>query len=238
MKLYCISAERNKTTTQLLKKSAEAMNLDFIQLDSDHFDPLFNYEQFTGQDELVYRCSISHRARIMEQLIIRPQTATFYINYARSQSYIDNVVRASIIHQNENISIPKTFFLINKNRNDLRKMVEALNGFPIIIKTVGGSHGIGVMKVDSLASLFSIIDFFIDQGIAIILREFIHAPQPTHARLVVLNNEVIDSIEYTAPADDFRSNEGSLPNVKPKLFDDNMKNLAVRAVKVLGLEFG
>jgi len=70
----------------------------------------------------------------------------------------------------------------------------------------------------------------------VILREFID--QPTHARLIVLGDQVVDSIEYVAQGDDFRTNAGDTPSVRPKKFSPEMEAIAVQAVTVLGLEFG
>lgn len=58
------------------------------------------------------------------------------------------------------------------------------------------------------------------------------------ARLIVLGDKVIDSIEYSAPKGDFRSNEGKTPNVSQKRFSETVNEIAVQAVKALGLEFG
>ena len=54
----------------------------------------------------------------------------------------------------------------------------------------------------------------------------------------MLGNKVIDSIEYTALKDDFRTNIGKTPNVKPKKFSAKAEKIAVKSVKSLGLEFG
>ncbi|KKQ44614.1 MAG: hypothetical protein US63_C0025G0019, partial [Candidatus Moranbacteria bacterium GW2011_GWC2_37_8] len=49
------------------------------------------------------------------------------------------------------ITMPKTLNLFSRDRDLLQKYVEFLGGFPIIIKSLGGSHGVGVMKIDSFS---------------------------------------------------------------------------------------
>ena len=67
------------------------------------------------------------------------------------------------------------------------------------------------------------------------IRQFI--PVTTSARLIVLGGKVVDSIEYRAPKNDFRSNVG-VPNVKPKKFAKGIEETAIKAVDALDLEFG
>jgi ribosomal protein S6--L-glutamate ligase len=69
-----------------------------------------------------------------------------------------------------------------------------------------------------------------------VMKEYINTTST--ARLIVLGDAVIDSIEYRANQDDFRSNEGHKPNVFRATFGNDVNDLAVRAVHALGLEFG
>lgn len=92
------------------------------------------------------------------------------------------------------------------------------------------------MKVDSYGSLFSVADYIRQQKGRVVLKEY--CSLASSARLIVLGNRVIDSIEYSANKDDFRSNEGKVPNVTPKKFDAVVEEAAIKAVDKLGLEFG
>ena len=134
------------------------------------------------------------------------------------------------------IPIPKTVNYIPENRDALRQCVEELGGFPIIIKALGGSHGVGVMRADSLESLFSVSDYLRTTGERFVLKEYCNVLST--ARLIVLGDKVIDSIEYSANKNDFRSNEGKTPNVAPKKFDSRVEEVAIKATHSLGLEFG
>ena len=74
----------------------------------------------------------------------------------------------------------------------------------------------------------------------------IHVPQvglvrgvyTAHARLIVLGDQVIDSIEYKREPNDFRSNVAKQPSVLAKKFPQHIQDAAVESVKALDLEFG
>lgn len=234
MKFYCVAIQHNKPSIDLLKKACDERSIEFVMVDAENFD--FASIPHSDPDALLYRAAATKTARNVELLHLQPTTTTFYDNYLRSISYIDNVVHASIIHQQTGVSIPRTVFTLPENKEKAAKVAEYLGGFPLIIKAAGGSHGVGVMKVDSLSSFYSVIDYLRMQNDQYILRQFINVTYS--ARLIVLGNEVIDSIKYSAPAGDFRSNEGAVPNVTTAVFPEEVKQTAIRATKVLGLEFG
>lgn len=150
--------------------------------------------------------------------------------------YLNSEEIDTFILDNKNVPLPKIMYYIPKDRDALRRCVDYLGGFPICIKVLGGSHGVGVMKVDSYGSLFSVADYIKQQKNGAVLKECCDVV--SSARLIVLGDKVIDSIEYSANKDDFRSNEGKVPNVMPKKFDKTVKKVAIKAVQELGLEFG
>lgn len=107
------------------------------------------------------------------------------------------------------IPAPRTVGYLPQDHQALLEIADELGGFPIIIKAMGGSHGIGVMRVDSPESLFSVGDFVRQSGVQVLLKACCDVRSTT--RLIVLGDQVISSIEYSAPKGDFRSNEGSSP---------------------------
>lgn len=141
-----------------------------------------------------------------------------------------------MVFDNLGIPAPKTVNYLPKDREALLKYVDEVGGFPVCLKVLGGSHGIGVMCIDSKQSLFSVSDYLREQGEMVVMKEYCNVT--SSARLIVLGDKVIDSIEYSAPKGDFRSNEGKAPNVSQKRFSKTVNEIAIQAVKSLGLEFG
>lgn len=229
-KFFCIY-KKPDISVDLLKKSARDNGLEFIHLNPDTFGNSSKINFKKG--DLLYRPGIGRDCRNLEISLIDKNVTTFYRTYERATTKISNL-RA---YQENNIPVPKTILKLSKDRELLKKQVEEVGGFPVIIKAVGGSHGVGVMKIDSFSSLFSILDFLLtkNKDIAFVMKQFIDVT--SSARLIVLGDEVIDSIEYVAPEGDFRSNEGEIPNVRIKKFSPEVEQTAVAATKALGLEF-
>lgn len=234
MKFIHVATINNEPSSILLKKAATVQGHEYIQIDPTNFKQ--QDLQIPTDPYMLYRSSVLPQARAIEKLMLSPLAKTFFANYERSFVDVDNVVTASIIHEKHQVPLPKTWFLQVADRAYLKQIVESLGGFPLVVKATGGSHGVGVMKVDSLSGLYSLLDVLQANNINYVLREMIDVK--ASSRLVVIGNSVVDSIEYRAPEDDFRSNEGHVPNVFAKKFDEQTQAMAIKAVNLLGLEFG
>lgn len=77
--------------------------------------------------------------------------------------------------------------------------------FPMIIKTLRGTHGIGVMKVDSRSSLVSVAQVLMMQG-EVMLQEFIEHKES--ARLIMIGEEMLAANLRKQPKEkeEFRTN--------------------------------
>lgn len=232
MKIAFLSSQNQKTTLQLLTESCKQRGISFEVFDPKLVSP---FAQLQKGDAL-YRISDASGYGFLEleYQLVNPQIATFYKD--NESLFINHEENDSLILASKNIAVPKTANFIPTNREELKSVTSALGGFPLIVKSLGGSHGVGVMRVDSFASLFSVTDYLVKQGGRYVLKGYINTTST--ARLIVLGNTVIDSIEYRANQDDFRSNEGEKPNVFQATFASDVNDLAVRAVHALGLEFG
>ena len=233
MRLFIIALPTQKTTTRLLVEACQMLDLNYEVLNPAEVAPV-DIEVKPG--DMVYRVSdASHYGCLeLEYDLIKRGAVSFYKQ--NDIFYLNTEEIDTFILNDKNVPLPKTIYYIPTDREALRRCVDYLGGFPICIKALGGSHGVGVMKVDSYGSLFSVADYIRQQKGRAVLKEFCDVTST--ARLIVLGNRVIDSIEYSANKDDFRSNEGKVPNVMPKKFDTEIEEVAIKAVDELGLEFG
>ncbi len=220
----------NEPSTVLLRRACEAEHIDFIEIISNDFD--FANPPRLSKDDLIFRASTDSLSRQLEKLLLTMHPTSFYTGdqgFSRKSSIA--------VHLAHGIPINHTIFGVSDNQEMLKSSVEKLGGFPIIIKVLGGSHGVGVIRVDSFPSLLSITDYLkaTTDG-EFVLRQYLE--HTSHARLIVLGDTVIDSIKYTSSENDFRTNAGGDPTVQVMNFGEEINNIAVRAVNVLGLEFG
>ncbi|NMB56513.1 hypothetical protein GYA19_01070 [Candidatus Beckwithbacteria bacterium] len=232
-----ISKTPSKTaliTFNLITKSAEERNIKIHKIFVEDFD--FSQEiKFTKEDGL-YRISTGNKSALIEKYLINSEVKVLYQNNKFCLGKLTHNIGSSLIHQKLDLPIIKTIFEITNNRELLKKYVRYLDGFPIIIKAIGGSHGIGIMKIDSFESLASVCDYLVNKGNNFIMRKYIDYIK--HARLIVLGDRVISSIEYKRVNGDFRSNVGDKIDVVEENFGELVNKTAVDSVNALGYEFG
>ena len=79
---------------------------------------------------------------------------SYMVNSREAMLYCDNKLVSSMMFERENISTPRTAYV--SNEYSIPKAVEQIGGkFPVIIKTITGTQGIGVTKANDYDTLVS-----------------------------------------------------------------------------------
>jgi len=212
---------------QMLESACKKLKISFEALDPLSFD--FSKASPVKKGDIVYRLSRGKLLRFFEDYIVRPGAVTFY------QNQMFHKPDPFLLEKN-NIPVPKTVFCLKKDRKQLENYVKKLGGFPVVLKALGGTHGIGVMKIESISALIGITDFLLSQGKLFVLKQFL--PVRTSARLIVVGDKVVASLEYQAVGKDFRTNSAKKLKVRSKKYPKEFEALAVRATHAMGWEFG
>lgn len=216
-----------KERVELLRAACKKLKIRFQPVDPLSFD--FSRPSPVKKGDVVYRLSRGKLLRFFEDYLVRPGSVTFYRDEGSRKP-------DPFLLEKSGIPVPKTFFPAASDPRQLEVYAKRLGGFPIVLKALGGTRGMGVMKIDSLSSLVSMADFLLQQGRFFILRQYL--PVKTSARFIVLGEKVVASIEYVATDRDFRTNSGKNLNVRAKKYPKTVEDLAVRAVRAMGWEFG
>jgi RimK family alpha-L-glutamate ligase len=235
VKFYCIvntgwSNSEDRTTLKLLQEACEKKGLDFILVDSRNFD--FTQQPKLKKGDLLYKVSYDSKSSMVFRILADPGVSTVYSNF---QATISRRVTSALTHQKIGLPIIRTIFDLPTDPKVLKKYVDYLGGFPIIIKAVGTSHGAGVMRVDSFQSLASLVGFLRSTDGKFIMRQYLDFEQ--HARLIVVDNKVVDSAIYEKPTEDFRTNVKNI-KIMPHKFSKEVEKIAIDSVKVLSSDFG
>jgi hypothetical protein len=170
----------------------------------------------------------------LETLLTRPGVATFRTcGASRFTNGSDTTVHCAAM-ESLGLPQPRTIHRLPANNDALDSYVSSLGGFPIVIKIVGGTLGVGTMLIESMRSLRSVVDYLRTTGDEFILRQFI---DPAHvARLCVLGDRVVASLKYAIAPDDFRG----LPyrfGGEVRDFGDRVNGLALSAARAAEYEF-
>ena len=186
-----------------------------------------------GKDDLLINAG--RGSERLESLLISADAVTFYkVNPLFVSDRSDSTVFA-VVHEKAGIPAPKTVHSSTCDRELLSAYVHYLGGFPIVVKQVGGTMGIGTIIVESMRSLKSTIDALSARSARFIMRQYIEPAEI--ARLTVLGGEVVASNRKFIPENEFRSSVTER-SPEPKRYSSRIESLATKATQSLGLDFG
>lgn len=232
--LYLIASEEQEQTGEsvvLLKAAAKERSIPVAIIHPETFD-YTNIPKLSNGD-MLYRVRVGEEAALIERLLLHNGVATFYHDVVdATRPYVDR----PLVLERAGVSIVPTIFGLSNERDVLDRSVEKLGGFPVVVKEVGGSHGVGVMKLDSTQSLYSVADVMLSKGGKYLMRAYIDYEQ--HLRLVVVDDRVVGTVEYPRIKNDFRSNVGEDIDVVAVEVSTAIQDMAVQAVHAYDLEFG
>lgn len=237
MKLYIITdyQDREKNPKNLVKE-AEKQKIEYEIIRA----PITNFLDLPqlNKSDAVFRIGVSERSKLIERSLFseaKGEVSSFYKNLdivlnERKSSHFANMVTG--------LPIIKTIPIMPIGITELIETVDYLGGFPLVVKVVGGSKGVGVLRADSIESLKSIIDYLRTGNISAQLRQYI--PHSHYARLVVVGDDVVGSHCTYVMENEFRSNAAgnSENNKKTYIPSDEMISDAVKAVHSTGVVFG
>jgi ribosomal protein S6--L-glutamate ligase len=85
-------------------------------------------------------------------------------------------------------------------------LAEMVGGFPLVVKPLEGTHGVGVMLVTSYEKLISALEMFERFGQPVLIQEFIREAEGADIRAIVIDGEIAASMQRRAKPGEFRSN--------------------------------
>jgi ribosomal protein S6--L-glutamate ligase len=135
------------------------------------------------------------------------------VNSRTSISIAADKYRSYIRLKDYGLTQPKTVLV--PNVDSIEKSFESLDTkFPIILKTLRGSKGVGVLFVESERALTSIIQliFKTDSNADLIIQEYIKTE--FDVRVMILNGNIVATMQRDVLEGDFRSNYSQGAKVK------------------------
>jgi glutathione synthase/RimK-type ligase-like ATP-grasp enzyme len=218
-------------TTRLLRAACDARGVACTDVDARSFD--FADDRQLARGDLLYRAATSVAAMRVEQFLHADGVASFHPD--RDAVYFDTAA-VPLIFQRAGLVTPRTVPCVPLARPALRRVVERLGGLPIVVKVLGGEGGVGVLRLDTMPALASVLDLLHAQGRTPLLSSWI--PDAVHWRVVVVGARAVAAYRNPTRDDDFRSVVTRDPadyfaDVRPALAAP-----AIRAVHVLRREFG
>ena len=109
-------------------------------------------------------------------------------------------------------------------------------GTPIILKTLSGSQGIGVVLAEQPQSAVSMLETLKQANVPTLAQEFIAEAQGADLRCFVVGNRIIAAMQRIGQAGEFRANCHRGARAEKVILTEQEKHVALNATKVLGLD--
>ena len=155
----------------------------------------------------------------------------FMINTRDGMLTCDNKMSAYISFERDNIPTPRTALI--SNEKGLLHAHERLGGkYPVIMKTLTGTQGIGVSIVESEKSMISVAQSLWKFGAALLLQEFMKFD--FDIRTIVVNGKILASTKRTSAKKDFRSNRHREATTQPYKLSNDERKLVLDAARSVG----
>jgi glutathione synthase/RimK-type ligase-like ATP-grasp enzyme len=159
--------------------------------------------------------------------------ATFY---SHSEGPLVRKINPLLVFRRAGLPAPRWVHVTTRARGILRRYVERMGGFPVILKYPGLSRGVGVTRIDSLPSLFSIVDYTVSHGDYSVLCAYVHPA--THWRAILVGNRIVSCYRNVVDEDDFRTSGSDQEEDYRAPVPMGLEEAAIGAVRALGHEFG
>lgn len=136
-----------------------------------------------------------------------------------------------VLLKEQGLPIPETHLALR--RSVLEKVLDDMN-YPVVLKLLYGSMGVGVMFADSKQSTVSIIDALERFKEPIFVEEFV-PPGNEDIRAYVVGGKVVASMKRIACLGERRANIGMGGEGKPYKLTKREERLAIGAAKAMGM---
>jgi glutathione synthase/RimK-type ligase-like ATP-grasp enzyme len=220
-----------QTRLDLLKQACMSQDLEYVIIDSATCD--YTNLPTLAKSDILFQ--VSSGSPVLLSLLLNPRVTTPYL-VNPELNLITSTVQWSILHDKAGLAAPRTIYSLTNDRSVLKRYVDYLGGFPIVIKKIGGSRGIGTMKVEGWHGLLSLADYLVTTGDAFVMREFISGDYGVRA--IVLNGKILKASKFFYQENDFR-NAAVLSACRYESFNLDLRSseLCTRALQVANLEF-
>lgn len=227
---YCVTdASVPPATTALLADACERRDVTYVPVEVERFD--FTEEEELAPGDLLFRPAVSYPACRVEQTLFGPGVATFYAD--PDALHFDGAA-APLLFARAGLPIPRTVTVLRNDRPLIRRAIERLGGLPVIVKIPGGEGGVGVLRLETWPTLWSVLDHLLASGRLPQLIAYV--PDATHWRLVVVGPRVVAAYRNLPYPEDFRTGPSSDPADYEVPEPSPLTDLALRAARAIRRE--
>jgi len=236
----------NAITAKRIKEEADKLKLPYYIIQMDGANVLYNngtytiYEldddtgfEISSYDTVVFVRGTPTKDSSLDLISELEKIGICVVNNRETISTAADKYRTYIKLKDYGLTQPKTILV--PNEDSLETAVKNLETkFPIIMKTLRGSKGIGVLFIESERALSSIVQLMYktDSNADLLIQEYIKTD--FDVRVMVLDGQVMATMQREVIEGDFRSNFSQGSKVKPYKLTELEIEQVLLAAKALG----
>ena len=153
----------------------------------------------------------------------------FMLNTRAAMLTCDNKLTTALLCEKFGIPIPRTAYI--SNEKNLKTALDMVGGkFPIILKTLTGTQGVGVIKIESYDGLVATAQAMWKLGAEMLIQEYMKTD--FDVRTFVVDNKIFASTKRTHSSYDFRSNTHRGAEAEPYKLSDEEVELVLKTARV------
>ena len=159
------------------------------------------------------------------------KSGSFMINNREGMLTCDNKMSAFLSFERNSIPTPRTSIV--SNEKSLEDGLKRIGGkFPVIIKTITGTQGIGVSIAKDYESLVSNVQSLWKFGAELLIQEYFKFD--SDIRTIVVGGKILASTKRISAKKDFRSNRHRGATTEPYKLNDREREVILRASRSVG----
>lgn len=161
------------------------------------------------------------------------QMGVFTVNTSHAVLASRDKLRALQILSRHDIGITPTEIV--HSGSSVLESIERLGGAPVIIKTIQGTQGTGVMLAETTKGAEAIVQALHNVQQNVLIQKFVKESRGQDVRAFVVGRKVVAAMRRRAVGDEFRSNVHRGGKTEVVELPEEYERAAVRAAQVLGL---
>lgn len=242
VKLGILSRAPSSYSTQRLRAAAIDRGCDIAVYDTLRFgidlskeEPSINYRGREIHDVDAIMPRIGASITFYGLAVVRQFQAmdVYTTNTADGIANSRDKLRSMQILSRHDIGIPATTFV--RERSDIRSAIRRVGGAPVIIKTLEGTQGIGVILAPALNIAEAVIETLQSTNQNVLIQQFVAESKGRDIRALVVGDQVVAAMRRIAAGDEFRSNVHRGGRTESVKLDRETKEVALRAAQTMGL---
>jgi ribosomal protein S6--L-glutamate ligase len=156
------------------------------------------------------------------------------VNRTRAIALARDKMRCLQALSHAGIPVPRTAMI--RHPRQVAQALAQVGGPPVVLKLIQGSQGIGVILLESVDAVESVLDTLWSLGQVILIQEFVSESRGRDLRALVLGGRVVAAMRREARAGEFRANihRGGTGTIVD--LPEVTREVASRAARIVGLE--